>query len=198
MTTHLSNTSPSKSQLSKSRGWLPLPWLSLLLALTWLALSQSIAMFHLLAAVLIAIVIPLLIRPLLPEVANRLRPLLAFKLMLVVIYDIIMSNITVAKIVLGPMDRPQPMWLDVPLACCDETVNSLFAMIITMTPGTVSSTINETRRVIVVHALDCDDPIGAIEGMKQRYETALMAMLMIEPDVLPDQSPNPLETELQP
>lgn len=195
MTTNI-RSSLSLSSSSPSNGWLPFPWLSLVLALTWLALSHSIAVFHLLAAALIAIVIPLLIRPLLPEVANRIRPLLAFKLILIVIYDIIMSNIAVAKIVLGPMDRPQPMWLDIPLACRDETVNSLFAMIITMTPGTVSSTIDETRRVIVVHALDCDDPIGAIEGMKQRYEAALMAMLMIEPDTLPDQSGDQTESSV--
>lgn len=195
MTTNISNRSSLQSS-PQSCGWLPFPWLSLLLALTWLALSHSIAVFHLLAAALIAMVIPLLIRPLLPKVANRIRPLLAFKLMLVVIYDIIMSNITVAKIVLGPMDRPQPMWLDIPLACRDETVNSLFAMIITMTPGTVSSTIDEARRVIVVHALDCDDPIGAIEGMKHRYEAALMAILMIEPDALPDQSGDQTESSI--
>ncbi len=45
-----------------------------------------------------------------------------------------------------------------PLDTQHEEVNSLLAMIITTTPGTVSAGIDQDRGEILVHALSTDDP----------------------------------------
>ena len=104
------------------------------------------------------------------------------RLLLVVLWDIVVSNITVARLTLGSMQRPRPAWLRVPLATDHPRVNALFASIITTTPGTVSMTIDEERREILVHALNCDDPQAMVADMKARYEAPLMRIFQVDLD----------------
>ena len=91
----------------------------------------------------------------------------------VVLWDIVLSNFTVAWLVLWPGARPKPCWVVVPLAIHHPVAISLFATIITTTPGTVSCDIDESTGQILVHALDCDDPVAAAAQMKHRYERLL-------------------------
>ena len=155
--------------------WLGRPVLSLLLGISWLALSHSLAPVHLLSALLIALIVPRLLHPFLGEPA-RLNWGAALRLTGVVIKDIVLSNITVARLVLGPMKAMSPAWLAVPLASDHPMVNAMFATIITTTPGTVSCVVDESRREILVHALNCDDPQAMIDDMKTRYENPLLAV----------------------
>jgi multicomponent K+:H+ antiporter subunit E len=153
--------------------WFSHPVLSVLLAASWLALSHSLAPVHLLSALLIALIVPRVLHPFLGEAA-RVDWLAAIRLSIVVLHDVVASNITVAKLVLGPLPRMKPAWLPVPLACDHPKVNALFATIITTTPGTVSCVVDEQAHQILVHALNCDDPQAMIDDMKQRYEAPLL------------------------
>lgn len=164
----------------KPTGWLPHPALSALLAGSWLALSNSLEPVHLLSAALIGLIVPRLLRPFL-SVSTPFNWAAALRLGGVVLWDIVVSNITVAKLVLGPLDNMQPAWISVPLATRHPRLNALFATIITTTPGTVSALIDEERGLILVHALNCDDPAVSAADMKQRYEAALMRVFNIEP-----------------
>lgn len=153
--------------------WFPHPLMSLLLAATWLALSHSLALVHLLSALLLAWLVPRLVHPFMGP-ANRIQWVPAIRLMMVVLRDIVVSNITVARLVLGAMDRPQPAWVPVTLETDHPMVNSLLATIITTTPGTVSATVDEGRGLIWVHALDCQDITAMAQDMKSRYEAPLI------------------------
>lgn len=164
---------------SASRRVLPHPILSLLLASSWLVLSHSLALVHLLSAALMGWLIPRLLAPFLEQSA-RLHWPPALRLIAVVLWDIVLSNLTVARITLGTMSRPQPAWLRVPLATSHARVNALFASIITTTPGTVSIVIDEARGEILVHALNCDDAEGMVQDMKQRYEVPLIRIFRLE------------------
>jgi multicomponent K+:H+ antiporter subunit E len=110
--------------------------------------------------------------------ANRVhRPLRALRFAGIVLWDIVVSNLTVARIVLDPRSRPQPAWVKVPLDTQHPLVITLLATIITTTPGTVSCVVDEAGGFILVHALDCDDVDAAARGMKDRYEAPLRAIL---------------------
>lgn len=164
---------PDSTMAHKPRyRWLAHPWLSALLALSWLLLQHSLEPVHLLSAVLIGMVVPRLIDAFLPT-APRLRARPALRLLSVVLWDIVVSNITVAKLVLGPMSRPQPAWVPVPLTLQHPTAIAVLASIITTTPGTVSSTVDTTRGLILVHALDCSDAAQMAADIQLRYETPL-------------------------
>ncbi|MBX3609905.1 MAG: monovalent cation/H+ antiporter subunit E [Hydrogenophaga sp.] len=160
-------------------GWFDHPVLSALLAGSWLALSRSVEPVHLLSAALLALIVPRLLHRFLAPASRGLHWPTVGRLLIVVIYDIVKSNLIVARIVLGSMDKPQPAWLPVPLASSHERVNAIFASIITTTPGTVSATIDEARGVIWVHALDCSDHQATIDDMKARYEAPLLTIFRV-------------------
>ena len=171
---------PTPAHPSSQARWLSHPILSLLLGVSWLALSHSVAPVHLLSALLIALIVPRLLHPFLGTAAH-IRWGAALRLMLVVLKDIVLSNITVARLVLGPTQAMSPAWMAVPLATDHPMVNALFASIITTTPGTVSCVVSETRREILVHALNCDDAQAMLDDMKNRYEAPLMKVFGLSP-----------------
>ena len=171
------------NKTEKSR-WFGHPWLSVLLAVSWLLLQHTLAPFHLISSVLIGLVVPRLLHGFLP-VSGFMRLLPAVRLLGVVLWDIVVSNITVARLVLGPLSQMQPAWITVPLALSHPTAISLLASIITTTPGTVSCTIDEQGRHILVHALDCTDPAQMVADIQARYERPLQAIFESLPQTTP-------------
>jgi multicomponent K+:H+ antiporter subunit E len=165
----------------KKAPWFAHRWLSVLLGMSWLLLQQSLAPVHLLSALAIGLVVPRMLHGFLPT-STAIRFVPALRLTAVVLGDIVTSNITVARLVLGPMRKLRPAWVPVPLELQNPTAISLLAAIITTTPGTVSCTVDESRRRILVHALDCADPIQMAVDIKSRYEAALMVIFRQSPD----------------
>lgn len=158
-------------------GWLAHPVLSVLLAAAWLLLQQSLAVPQLITAALLALLLPRLLHGFLSSGVRLRRLPLALRFFGIVLWDVVVSNLTVARIVLSPGSDPQPAWVPVPLDIRDPTAIVLLATIITTTPGTVSCVVDEERRQILVHALDCSDPAALAEQIKQRYERPLEEIL---------------------
>jgi multicomponent K+:H+ antiporter subunit E len=164
----------------KKKLWLAHPWLSVLLGLTWLLLQRSLEPVYLLSAALIGLIVPRLLHGFLPQGGHiNIKPMLG--LTGVVLWDIVMSNIRVARLVLSPLTRMQPGWVVVPLTLRNPTAISLFATIITTTPGTVSCKLDEHKWVILVHALHCTDAPQMAADMKARYERPLLAIFESTP-----------------
>ena len=158
---------------------LPHPFVSVLVALSWLMLGHSAELFDIVVAIILGLIIPKLIQPFIVRTPN-IHWILAIKLFFVILWDIVVSNIRVAKQVLGPTKNLHPKWYRVPLDTDHEHVNTLLAMISTTTPGTVSAGIDQERGDILVHALNSDDPDAEILEIKERYEAPLMAIFNVK------------------
>jgi multicomponent K+:H+ antiporter subunit E len=184
MSTHRTpaSTTPGPGPLTRI---FPHPALSIQLALSWLALSHSLAFVHLLSAALLGWLLPHLLRGFLAD-ASALHWPTVFRLTGVVLWDIVKSNITVARITLSSLKAIQPAWVPVPLQTDHPRVNALLASIITMTPGTVSAVVYSHRREILVHALSCDDPAALALDIQQRYEAPLLRIFGSECAPLPN------------
>lgn len=159
--------------------WLPHPFVSVIVALSWIMLAHSLDSATLLMALLLGILIPRLVNPFITRTPN-INWGLALKLFFVVLWDIILCNIKVAKLVLGPTRNLHPKWFRVPLETQHEQVNVLLALIITTTPGTVTAGIDDERGDILVHALSTDNAETDILEIKNRYEKALMAIFAVD------------------
>lgn len=160
--------------------WFPHPLVSVIVGLSWLMLNHSLDAGTILMALILAVGIPRLVRPFIARTPN-IDWLPAIQLFFVVLWDIIVSNIKVAKLVLGPMHKMHPKWFRIPLETQHEEVNTLLAMIITTTPGTVSAGIDQDRGDILVHALSADDTEAEIQNIKDRYEKPLMQIFGVQP-----------------
>lgn len=153
------------------------PVLSVLLALAWLMLQQSLDLGNVLTACVLGWGLPRLLGGFLGPAAQPRSVARALRLGLTVLWDIIVSNITVAGLVLNPRSVPHPAWVKVPLTLTQPTAQALLASIITMTPGTVSAIVDEEGGCIWVHALDCDDPAAVATDIDRRYQQPLMEIL---------------------
>lgn len=136
-------------------------------------LTDNISRGHILLALVLALLIPQVARQLEREFAHigTLRPLP--KLIAVMLYDIVRSNINVARLVLGREADIHPGWVWVPLDLTNIHGITALASLITLTPGTVSAELSDDRRYILIHALHLDDPDALIEEIKTRYEAPL-------------------------
>ena len=159
--------------------WFPHPFVSFLVFITWLMLANSLDLSDILLAFLLGILIPRLVRPFIARTPHiHWTP--AIKLVFVVLWDIVISNFRVAKMVLGPLENLHPKWYRVPLETEHEQVNTLLAMIITTTPGTVSAGIDQEKGDILVHALSSDDIELDIQEIKNRYEKPLIEIFDVK------------------
>lgn len=156
------------------RRLLPSPLLSTALLLVWLLLNDTLAPGQALLGALLALALPLLTDRLRPERARLRRPLRAARLLVVVLVDIVLANIEVARRILGPESELRPRFVWLPLDIRDPHGIAALAGIITLTPGTVSSDLSADRRYLLVHAFNCDDPAALAASIKQRYERPLM------------------------
>jgi multicomponent K+:H+ antiporter subunit E len=153
--------------------WLPHPIVSFFVFTVWLGLYSSLAPLHLAGAALLAVLLPLLLKGSLDDPVKVRRPWIAIHLAGVVVWDIVVANLAVARRVLGPMSRLKPGFIEVPLDVTQPDVVALLASIIAITPGTVVADVDDARTRILVHVLDLDDPGMLVAEIKRRYERPL-------------------------
>ena len=161
--------------------WLvPHPLLSVLLLVCWLWLNDTLAPGHVVLGSALAIGIPFFTRRFWPEPLPVHRPGKALAYAALVTYDVVVANLQVAAVILGPLSRVRPAFIRVPLDLRTDFAATVLASTVTLTPGTVSVEIEEDgtgARVLVVHALRCLDADEMVRTIKQRYERRLKEIL---------------------
>lgn len=154
----------------------PHPLLSAALLPVWLLLNNTVAAGHVFLGAILAVGIPLAIEPFWHRERIFRRPQVLLKLVPLVLWDIVVANVTVAFLVLGPLGRLKPRFFEVPLEVTHPFAISVLASIVTMTPGTVSSEVSADRRRLLVHGLYVPDEAAMVAGIKSRYESLVKAL----------------------
>lgn len=151
---------------------MPMPLHSFFLLIVWLMLNTTLSLGHILLGSVLAIVIPLLCAPLRVPQPKVKRPLKAISYALVVLKDIVVANIEVALLVIGPMNKIKPVFVAVPIDLTGTLPVTVLASTVTMTPGTVSADISKDEKWLYVHVLNMpNDEQEVIDLIKQRYES---------------------------
>lgn len=165
----------------RPRAWLPHPLLSLALAGVWLLLANTLSVGHVLLGAILGIAIPLLTLEFWPSAAGVRRPLRLLRFALMVVWDILVANLQVARLILGSPAKLRPAFIHLPLDLDDDFAITLLASTISLTPGTVSADVSADRRTLLIHALDVDDPDALVAQLKQRYEAPLKEIFACSP-----------------
>ncbi len=160
---------------------LPRPALTVVLTLLWLLLNNTLSFGHLLLGLFLGWVIPLMVQRYLPVTPKVRHPLKLCLFTLKVGYDIVVANVSVAKLVLGPKERLRPAFVEVPMDIENDSVLALLTSIISLTPGTVSASLRADHKVLLVHGLDVPDVYVLISEIKQRYEAPLLEIFECSP-----------------
>lgn len=153
----------------------PYPLLSVLLFIFWLLLNQSISPGQIILGVILAIGAALALSALRMP-ANRIRNVRAIgRLGIMVLGDIIRSNIAVAKLVLKPRRSDCTSgFMTIKLDMRNQYGLTVLAMIITSTPGTIWVNFDMASGTLLIHVLDLVDEKTWVTTIKHNYERLLM------------------------
>ena len=152
----------------------PHPYLTLTLVGIWFLLVNQWKLGSLVMALILATAIPLLTSAWWPDRPRIKRPFSLAAYAILVLWDVIVANFQVARIVLFlPRDRISSAWITVPLDLTTPEAISLLAGTITMTPGTLTADVSADGRALLVHALHAPDPLAVRDDIKARYEARL-------------------------
>lgn len=153
--------------------WLPHPLLSAFLVLAWMLLNNSFSAGHFALGLLLGLAIPKLTSAFWPEEVRIRHPGVLARFVALVLYDILVANLVVARLILGRNDRLAPAFIQIPLDLQSPLAISLLANTISLTPGTVSCDLSGDGRTLLVHALHVEDIDAEIAKIKKRYEAPL-------------------------
>lgn len=153
---------------------LPHPLLTLTLVVVWQMLVNYVSLGTLVFGLILGTVIPLITAPYWPDRPRLKNPAMIIEFILVVLWDIVVANIVVAKTILFTRNTGMhPAWVSIPLDLRSPEAITVLAGTITMTPGTVSSDVAADGRSLLVHCLNAPDPDAVRDEIKQRYERRL-------------------------
>jgi multicomponent K+:H+ antiporter subunit E len=154
--------------------YLPHPLMSALIAVVWVMLMNDVSAGNVSLAIILGLVIPPLFASYWPDRPKVRNPRMIVEYGLIVLWDIIVSNIQVAYLVLFRRGTGlRSKFISIPLDITSPEAITTLAGTITMTPGTVSADLSADGRSLLVHCLETDDPDGTVKQIKARYERRL-------------------------
>jgi len=155
------------------RPLLPHPLFTAGLILIWLLLVNAITPGHLLLGAALGVAIPRLTYAFWAEQPIMRRPGLVPRYLAAFLWDMLVANFQVARLVLSPTHRLRPAFLEIPLDLHDDFAITVFGSTLSLTPGTVSVDVSDDRGYLLLHCLDVEDSEALIQRVKARYEAPL-------------------------
>ena len=153
----------------------PAPLVSAGLFVMWLLLNHSVSAGHVILALILALVLPVMFSELRPQKVRVRRPGTVLRLCLAVVADTTESNLAVLRLLLMPSRQRHPAgFVKIPLTLRDPNGLAVLAMIVCITPGTAWAELSLDRSVLMLHVLEVDDAQAIVDHVKTRYERPLM------------------------
>ena len=152
----------------------PQPIVSLVLAAVWLLLVNDVSAGNIVLGLAIGFLVPLLTSPYWPDRTLPRRPFGLVAYVLIVLWDVVLSNFHVARLVLFRRGESlKSRFVTVPIELQSAEAIAILSATITMTPGTVTADLSSDGSKLLVHCLDAEDPDAVVAGIKSRYERRL-------------------------
>ncbi|KRB59459.1 cation:proton antiporter [Rhizobium sp. Root708] len=152
----------------------PYPILTACLILMWLLLN-GFTLGQFVLGALVAVVASWAMATLRPERPNLAKWYLLPKLFCQVVYDIVVSNLAVAWVILrSGRRRHSPGFLTIHLEIRNQFALALLAVILTSTPGSAWLEYDSNDNTVLLHVLDIQNEAAWRDTIKNRYEKLLL------------------------
>ncbi len=148
--------------------------LNFFIAITWVLITASFTPSTFVIGYLIGVLLILLTRRFFSQRLYFYRLWACIKLTLIFFKELVLSNISVAMLVLKPNLHLQPMIFAMPTVLEKDWEITLLSSLITLTPGTIVVHVSDDQRTLYVHAIDVDDVDEAIESIRDSFEKAIL------------------------
>jgi multicomponent Na+:H+ antiporter subunit E len=149
--------------------------LNIALAVAWAALTGNITLAGLAVGFLIGSAALYLTKSLFADCDRYFRRAgLWAKLIVLFLYELIISSVQVVWDVLTPTHKSRPRIISMPLDAKTEIELLLVTNMISLTPGTLSLDVSEDRKTLYIHAMFGDDPEAIRKQIKDGMERWVM------------------------
>ena len=98
-------------------------------------------------------------------------------LILLFVRELILSALKVAWLVVQPAPKLRPAIIAYPLTLTTDIQITLFANMITLTPGTLSVDVSDDRRTLYIHTIDLESRDQLIGQLAAGFETSVLEAL---------------------
>ncbi|GGY46896.1 hypothetical protein GCM10011297_19760 [Bacterioplanes sanyensis] len=150
---------------------------NLLLALSWLLLTNTFTLLNVLFGFALGFVVIGLIHRTVPALYFYPKRLpRAIRFVLFFIKELVIANWRVATDIVTPIWYMHPGVIAMPLTAKTEFEIALVANIISLTPGTLSMEVSEDKKTLFVHAMFLDDE-QKLRGDLKEIEQRLLQVL---------------------
>lgn len=150
---------------------------NILLAIAWTLLTGEATIPTFTAGLVIGYLLLWISRPALGGEAYFRKIPLVFMFMLFFIKELVIANLKVAFDILTPKDYMEPGIIAFPLDARTDMEITLFANLLTLTPGTLSLDVSRDRKTLYVHALYVTSADAFRKELKEGLEKRLLDVL---------------------
>ncbi|OIJ16189.1 Na+/H+ antiporter subunit E [Anaerobacillus arseniciselenatis] len=144
------------------------------LAIIWMLLRQDFSPVEFLIGYVVGLVLLYVLRRFLQFDFYFRRVIAIVKLIFLFLWELILANIDVIKIVLSPKLDIKPGIIAVPTKLKTDWEVTLLASLISLTPGTLSMNFSDDGKTIFVHSIDVPDKEAMIKQIHNSFEKAIM------------------------
>ncbi|HZM37028.1 MAG TPA: Na+/H+ antiporter subunit E [Burkholderiales bacterium] len=153
---------------------LPHPLLTLLVASVWVLISNELSVATVLVGAVWGIAVARLTARYWPGRPRVARPILVLEYLALFVFDVLISNLQVAALVLfRRADEIRSCLVTVPLELKSPEAIAALAGTITLTPGTLSVDVSADSTALRVHCLGTAEGERIVANVKRRYEDRL-------------------------
>lgn len=140
----------------------------------WLLLSGSFSLTNTLFAIVMGYLLLIIGTPRNKKRSYVERIPAAFNLFFYFIIELVKANLVVAREMIDPRHTMDPGIVAVPLSLKSPFAITLFANLVTLTPGTLTMEISEDHKLIYIHAMYVGDPEAFRLSIKDGFERRVM------------------------
>lgn len=147
---------------------------NIIVSFMWMFLTESYTFVTFFLGYIIGAVLLLFLDRFIPGTFYMRKVYRIIILLLIFIRELILSNISIVKMVYGPKLNFEPGIFSYPTELKKDWQITLLANLITLTPGTLSVAISEDQSQIFIHAMHIDTIEDSIKDIKNTFEKAIM------------------------
>lgn len=149
---------------------------ALVLACAWAVMTGTFTAPNLLFGGALGVLASFLLRDRIRSAFLARRLLRILRLVLIFIYELLLSAIRVAFLVLRPDMKAHlhPAIIAFPLSARSDAEIALLANLITLTPGTLSLDVSDDRGTLFVHVLSVQDKDALVGDIRRGFEARVI------------------------
>lgn len=144
---------------------------NLFLAVAWAILFGGFTWLTVLSGLVVGYGVLWLLQPLTGTESKYFKRVWYWiKLLVLFLYELVVSSASVLWDIITPQNQSQPAILEMPLDVKSDAGILLVTNLISLTPGTLSIDVSQDRKTLTLHAMFAEDPDAVIAELKGGME----------------------------